>query len=243
MITIGITETDTNFKHYLPWIQGGDPDIAALILSYKSPNLDDLGKCHGIVLSGGVDWHPKFYNNPRTDYPRADHFIEERDEFELAVFKYARQYRLPVLAICRGMQLVNIALGGDLIQDLEESGKKNHRRMNGEDGLHQVKVRPGSLLHDIVHREEGMVNSAHHQALGRLAEELCSSASSEDDLAEAVEYKSKKDQGFLLGVQWHPERLDIRKGSPAFSKNIRDAFVRAVREKQESSHHPKNSLQ
>jgi putative glutamine amidotransferase len=80
-----------------------------------------------------------------------------------------------------------------------------------------------------------VVNSAHHQALGRLAEELCSSASSEDDLAEAVEYKSKNDKGFLLGVQWHPERLDIRKGSPAFSKNIRDAFVQAVREKQETN--------
>lgn len=234
MITIGITETEANFKYYAPWIKGDDPDIEIIVLSYKSLNLDTLDKCHGIVLSGGVDWHPKFYNNPRTDYPLAGNFIEERDEFELSVFEYARQYQLPVLAICRGMQLVNIALGGDLIQDLEEYGKNNHRRMNGEDGLHRVRVQSGSLLQHIVQVQEGTVNSAHHQALGRLADELTASASSDDDMAEAVEYKLKKDKGFLLCVQWHPERLDAQKGSLAFSKNIRDAFVQAVREKQES---------
>lgn len=234
MITIGITEAEANFKYYAPWIKGLDEDIEIIVLSYKSLNLDDLDKCHGIVLSGGVDWHPKFYNNPRTDYPLAGNFIEERDEFELAVFEYARQYQLPVLAICRGMQLVNIALGGDLIQDLEEHGKKNHRRMNGEDGLHPVRVRSGSLLHQVVRGEEGIVNSAHHQALGRLADELTASASSDDDMAEAVEYKLKKNKGFLLCVQWHPERLDAHTGDPSFSKNIRDAFVQAVREKQEN---------
>lgn len=106
--------------------------------------------------------------------------------------------------------------------------------MNGEDGLHRVRVQSGSLLQHIVQVQEGTVNSAHHQALGRLADELAASASSDDDMAEAVEYKLKKDNGFLLCVQWHPERLDAQKGSLAFSKNIRDAFVQAVREKQES---------
>lgn len=237
MITIGITESDANFHNYAPWIKGEDDDIQTLVLSYNSQNTSDLNLCDGIVLSGGLDSHPKFYNNSRTDYPLSGSFNEVRDEFEIKVFEYARQNQIPVLGICRGMQVINIALGGDLIQDLEEHGKNNHRRMNEVDGVHDVFVEPDSLFYSVVNTEVGRVNSAHHQAIGKIADELMVSASSEDHMPEAIEYKDKTDKGFLLCVQWHPERLDYRRGNMAFSKNIREAFLQAVKEKKNNGSH------
>jgi|SRR5688572_7013063 len=228
MITIGITESDSRFHHYEPWLKGSD-DIHVITLSYKSQNLSDLEKCDGIVLTGGVDSHPRFYHNSRLDYPLADTFNEVRDEFELKVFEYARLNALPVLGICRGMQLVNIALGGTLIQDLEEAGKKNHRRMNDVDGEHEIFVDKSSMMYAITGMEKGNVNSAHHQALGEIAGELKVTAVSEDDVAEATEYKDPEKNPFLLCVQWHPERMGKNSATAAFTKNIRKAFLDAVK--------------
>ncbi len=228
MMTIGITESDTNFQYYAPFIQGDDPDIEVIILSYKSQNMEELSRCDGIVLSGGVDTHPRFYNHDRIDYPLAQAFNEVRDEWELQVFEYARVHRLPVLAICRGMQIVNIALGGDLIQDLEEQGSDNHRRTAAIDGNHLISLEKGSLLYAITHYTSGMVNSAHHQGLGRLADVLTCSAYAQDHTIEAIEYKDRDHYPFLIGVQWHPERLHVIGGNQQFSINLREAFLNAV---------------
>lgn len=235
-ITIGITESEANFHNYEPWIKGTEKEIKTIVLSHHKKNLDDLKTCDGIILSGGVDAHPKYYNNPRLDFPRAGIFIEERDMFELEVFEYARRHHLPVLAICRGMQLINIALGGDLIQDLEDHGKNNHRRLESEDRLHEIYVDKNSFFYTVVKTEKGMVNSAHHQGLSRIANDLISCAASEDDIAEAVEYRHREGKPFLLGVQWHPERIDQGTADEAFSKNIRDAFLNAVKNKSNGYH-------
>ena len=229
MITIGITESDTNFQYYAPYIQGDSKEINVSILSYKNRNETDLQKCDGIVLSGGIDVHPRFYNHDRIDYPLAQHFNEKRDEWELHVFDYARKNKIPVLAICRGMQIVNIALGGDLIQDIEERGNSNHRSTIFADGVHDIHLDKSSLIYSITQCEHGKVNSAHHQGLGILAEELSVSAHAEDSTIEAVEYKDKSAHAFLLGVQWHPERLHKVGGDDQFSKNIREAFLNEVR--------------
>lgn len=236
MVTIGITASEANFHNYEPWISGGDKAIEIIILSHEARNLKDLEICDGIVLSGGVDTHPKYYNNLRLDFPGAGTFIEERDIFELKVFEYARHHHIPVLAICRGMQLINIALGGDLIQDLEAHGKNNHRRTASEDGLHEIYVDKNSFLYSIVRIDKGIVNSSHHQGIGRIAHELISCAASEDDIAEAVEYREREGKAFLLGVQWHPERLDPGTANEAFSKNIRDAFINATTKKPDGHH-------
>ena len=95
--------------------------------------------------------HPRFYENARLEFPNGDgKFNEDRDEFEMHVFETALNFHLPVLAICRGMQLVNVALGGDLIQDLEEAGKKNHRRIEGVDDEHAISITENSLLKEVV---------------------------------------------------------------------------------------------
>lgn len=231
MKTIGITQSDSKFHLYDPWIQGDDKDINIITLSYTEQNLMDLEKCDGIVLSGGIDTHPKFYNNSRYQYPLGpDEFNEVRDIFELKVFEYACEHNIPVLAICRGMQLVNIALGGNLIQDLEEGGRENHRKQNEfDDGVHEVFIDKDSLLYQIANIERGLVNSAHHQGLGNIADDLMVSAVAKDDVPEATEYKNKANKPFLLCVQWHPERLKIESTLHSFSKNIREAFLSSIK--------------
>jgi putative glutamine amidotransferase len=227
-IIIGITETASGYENYPEWISAGDDKIEVIRLT--PANIAMLQNCYGIVLTGGVDSHPVFYGNQRTDYPNAPlEFDVLRDEFEIAVFKYALENRLPVLAVCRGMQLVNIALGGDIIQDIEESGREDHRRLEGADRLHEIAVVEGSLLSEITRSETGVVNSAHHQALGKLAPQIMINSYAADGIAEGAEWQNKNGQSFLLCVQWHPERLAQIQPANPFSKSIREKFIKAVR--------------
>lgn len=196
-------------------------------LSYTEKNTQDFDSCDGFVLTGGIDVHPQFYQNARVDYPNTTVFSEARDLFEIQVFEFARQQNKPVLAICRGLQLVNIALGGNLIQDLQENGFENHRKGSEGDREHKIEVKPGTLLAQISGVQHGFVNSAHHQGLDQIADELNVSAFSEDGVVEAIEYKDAN-KPFLLAVQWHPERMQIPATNVAFSQNIRSAFMEAM---------------
>ena len=234
-IRIGLTFTEARHENYPVWIQGSDADIEIVELHWDKHSMeevwDEVEDCHGIVLSGGVDVHPDFYENERTEYPNGpksqEEFNKERDEFEMHVFETALHFDKPVLAICRGLQLVNVALGGDLVQDLEENGKNDHRR-HEVDGEHEVKINSGSLLHQVAGTTIGRVNSAHHQAVGKVADELIPNSSSPDGVIEGAEWKHKADKPFLLAVQWHPERITDKDTNP-LSKNIRAEFLKAVR--------------
>jgi putative glutamine amidotransferase len=225
MKRIGVTTSDTNFQNYPNWISGEGVEV--VLLSYEQKNTQDFDSCDGFVLTGGIDVHPAFYQNDRVDYPNTTVFNESRDLFEMQVFEYARQQNKPVLAICRGLQLVNIALGGNLIQDLQENGFANHRKGPDGDREHKIEVKPGTLLAQIAGVQQGFVNSAHHQGLDQIAEGLNVSAFSEDGVVEAIEYKDAN-KPFLLAVQWHPERMQIPASNLAFSQNIRSAFIDAM---------------
>ena len=225
MKRIGVTTSDTNFQNYPNWISGEGVEVVQL--SYTEKNIQDFDSCDGFVLTGGIDVHPDFYQNDRVDYPNTTVFNESRDLFEMQVFEYARQQNKPVLAICRGLQLVNIALGGNLIQDLQENGFTNHRKGPDGDREHKIEVQPGTLLAQIAGVQHGFVNSAHHQGLDQIAEGLYVSAFSEDGVVEAIEYKDAN-KPFLLAVQWHPERMQIPASNLAFSQNIRSAFIDAM---------------
>ena len=227
-MTIGITYTDSRYENYPLWIRDNDLTITLIQLNPGNPGY--LAKCDGIVLTGGVDTHPRFYRNEKLDYPNAPkEFNEERDEFELMVFGYALEKKLPLLAICRGMQLVNIALGGNLIQDIEDAGKNDHRRHGDTDGMHQIRVRENSLLFEIVGKDTGVINSAHHQAMGIIAPDLEVNAWSEDTIAEGAEWKNKTGKPFLLCVQWHPERLAKTQPENPFANKIRIKFLEAIK--------------
>ena len=230
-IKIGVTFSESRNENYPKWIKGDDVDIEIVELSWEKQNWDDIEDCDGIVLTGGIDTCPKFYENERTDYPnRPQTWNEARDEFEMHVFETALNFDHPVLAICRGLQLVNVALGGDLIQDLEEAGKNDHRRHGDADGQHDISISEGTLLSEVAQGTSGNINSAHHQAVGHISDELVVSAVSPDGVIEAIEWKVKEGEPWLLAVQWHPERMEDKETSP-LSKNIREKFIEAVRNK------------
>jgi len=159
----------------------------------------------GLVLTGGEDIDPAFYGAAPSD--KLEAINRQRDHAELALLRAARTAGIPVLAICRGTQLVNVALGGTLWQDLpsERDTQVAHapEAPRGQ-RVHPVRIAPDSRLHSALGVVTLEVNSTHHQGVRDLAHGLAASAWSSDGLVEAIE---ATDGGWLLGVQWHPEDL------------------------------------
>ncbi|HXG75133.1 MAG TPA: gamma-glutamyl-gamma-aminobutyrate hydrolase family protein [Gaiellaceae bacterium] len=161
---------------------------------------ETLDALDAIVFSGGADVDPALYGADR--HPETDPAQERRDAGELALLRAALERDLPVLAVCRGVQLLNVARGGDLVQHLpEQVGNDVHKHVPGTFAEHPVEVRAGTRLAALV-GERSDVTSHHHQALGRLGEGLVEAAWAEDGTLEAVEDPARR---FLVGVQWHPE--------------------------------------
>jgi putative glutamine amidotransferase len=158
----------------------------------------------GLLLAGGADIDPATYG--QQPHSQTLDVVPERDAFEIALTRAAIERDLPVLGICRGMQLINVALGGTLRQHLPEHvGHEQHRRVVGSfDGAdHEVELRGGTLAMRVVDAARHATKSHHHQGIERLAPGLQVSATSAiDDLVEAIELP---DRAFVLGVQWHPE--------------------------------------
>jgi putative glutamine amidotransferase len=232
MKRIGITFTQTNLKNYPAWFRPEDlgDDISLVELSFLNPDDSLLDTCDGFVLTGGIDMDPIFYAGPKDYQNRPEKFCPERDVFETNVYAYAKKRKRPVLAICRGMQLVNVAEGGGMIQDLGEEGNAIHRKTGDTDKRHDIRIMSGSLLHMITGRTTGSINSAHHQAIDpeRVPSSLQITAISEDDVPEALEYAPGQDLGFMIGVQWHPERMTDREINP-LSFSIRKTFIDIIR--------------
>lgn len=224
-LTIGICNTQAKYPNYPTWIKGDD-DIEIIMLSNEQQNAEDLQKCQGLVLTGGVDVDPAFYSPDHTDYPnRPKEWDQNRDVFEMALFRKAVEMQMPVLGICRGLQLVNIAMGGTLLQDIESSGKPDHRSEVIGDRYHSVVVKKETLLSSLTGVEKGTVNSAHHQAIGSVASELMVNVLSSDGILEGLEWKIKENKSPLLCTQWHPERMNEKETNP-LSKNIREWFLK-----------------
>jgi putative glutamine amidotransferase len=191
---------------------GGVPVILSPLLgpSFAARSLDGVD---GLLLTGGEDIHPAWYGAEPSPhlYPPS----RERDLFELALFAAARQRELPILGICRGIQLVNVALGGTLIQDLpsERPGPVSHDPGSARDArTHAVRLQEGSRAAQALGAAELAVNSFHHQAVDRLANGLVATGWSEDGLIEAAE--SPADSPWLLAVQWHPEEMHAEAKAP-----------------------------
>ena len=225
-IIIGISFSETKYPNYPAWILGETMDVEIVELSWEKQNMEDLAKCHGLLLSGGVDIHPKFFQPAITNYPNQPvAWNPKRDQFELDLFSAAQLVKMPILGVCRGLQIVNVALGGSLLTDIEAEGKPNHRSSGGVDHVHGVQLLAGSLLETITAIHEGEVNSAHHQAINRVADSLLVNCISQpDEIIEGIEWKEKENRSPMICVQWHPERI-INKEQNPLSKNIRDWFL------------------
>jgi putative glutamine amidotransferase len=225
-VCIGITDC-SKWENYAKWIENAGPNFKVLKLSWKLGNLKDLELCNGIILSGGEDVHPKFYGKPEyLEMLDPADIIEKRDEFELEVIDAAMKMKLPVLGICRGLQIANVFFKGTLIPDIPSIGKSGHAKEEGYDQTHTVLAKSGSALQSIA-SGKGTVNSAHHQSADKIGMELKVNATSEDGIVEGLEWKSPEGKPFLLLVQWHPERMK-EQDSP-FSKNIRQEFLNNLR--------------
>jgi putative glutamine amidotransferase len=236
-INIGLTYTGSEHKHnnYVNWLKKDDVDINVIRLSAADDNLALVQTLDGVVISGGVDIHPKEYGSTVFDYANAPaSFDEARDQFEKAVYSISRQCNIPLLGICRGMQLVNCIHGGTLAHDMGEDLNSIHR-FDETDQLHEIHIEPGTFLYSVTARDKELANSAHHQCIDRLGNELVINCTSGCGIIEGVEWTDSSNKPFFLGVQWHPERM-YQHGldeSP-LSKNIRDKFLGAVKINQQN---------
>jgi putative glutamine amidotransferase len=227
-VIIGVTDC-SKYDAYASWIAGKDPDIETIRISYNDDSVKLIGNCRGIVLTGGEDVHPRFYNKPEYfPYCYKDDINEKRDELEFKVLEYAQDHAVPVLGICRGLQVANVFFGGTLIPDIPSFGKFNHSKREGKDTYHIVEVDPNSRLRKIAGVESGEINSAHHQSAELVASPLVANALSRDGVIEGLEWKDPGGKPFLLLVQWHPERMTDQES--AFSKNVRLSFLKEVNE-------------
>ena len=165
---------------------------------------DVLDLLDGLLLAGGADIDPELYGAER--HPETKGTVPERDTFELALARRAMERDMPFLGVCRGMQVMNVALGGTLHQHLPELvGHGEHRRTPGsfEQADHDVELEPGSLAARAAGEQVHVIKSHHHQGVDRVGEGLVVTGRAKlDDLVEAVELPDRR---FALGVQWHPE--------------------------------------
>lgn len=186
-----------------------------------------LREVAGLVLTGGEDLDPALFGettHPATDAPHAG-----RDAYELALALAAHEQRVPTLAICRGAQVVNVALGGSLVQDIpsqEPSDVEHSPAGKRAERVHTVEIDPGSRLSRIMGTTRISTNSSHHQAVRRTASALHVTARSEDGIIEALEPHDPA--WWMVAVQWHPEELT---GTPEdWDRRLFAAFAAAVQE-------------
>lgn len=173
----------------------------AVLLPAGDAGSELAGLLDGLVLAGGADVGPARYGQPQSEHTVA--VDAGQDESELELLRSAAARDLPVLGVCRGMQLLAVANGGRLHQHLPgATGHETHGAWNGKWSEHRVELATGSLAHRLI-GDEVVVNSGHHQGVAD-AGTLTVSGRSPDGLAEAIE---DPDRSFLLGVQWHPEMI------------------------------------
>jgi putative glutamine amidotransferase len=214
---IGITAAYVKHNEYMEGVfvhhdyhnsvaaNGGIP----IILPFINPErtLEILPICDGIILSGGEDVDPKFYG--QDPHRNLGSTIPERDLVEIAIVKYALENNIPLFAICRGIQILNVALGGTLIQDIQSQLKEplqHSQKVNRSQDTHWVSISKDSKLSQVLGADRIRVNSLHHQAIDRIANDLRVVAQSSDGIIEAVEYIHSTP--LMFAVQWHPESMD-----------------------------------
>jgi putative glutamine amidotransferase len=212
-IPTGLPQSDVmNQRYYIAVaLAGGAPVLIPLLDDEPDALRGAYEACDGILIPGGVDVDPSNFNE--DPHPKLGRTDGARDRVELQVTRWAIEDRKPVLGLCRGLQVINVALGGSLWQDLEEqvpaSIKHDYFPNFGftRDHLaHEVTLARGSRLRHLMEKESILVNSMHHQGIKTLAPGLSACAVAPDGLIEAAELDGDQ---FALGVQWHPEVFEM----------------------------------
>ncbi|MEA4816615.1 MAG: gamma-glutamyl-gamma-aminobutyrate hydrolase family protein [Lachnospiraceae bacterium] len=209
IITPSYDEGTNNFtlnKAYTDYIEsaGGQP----VIIGYGGslPDISDvLSMADGLLLSGGVDISPLLFDE--EPIVPLGHITPERDIFELEIIRQAIGKNMPIYGICRGMQLLNAACGGTVVQDIYDFYKTKLKHTQNAPkyyASHTIDISKNSLLFSITGKDTMTVNSFHHQAAGENGENIIKTAFAKDGVPEALEYVKSS---FVLGVQWHPELM------------------------------------
>lgn len=212
-ITIGISKASgsESYEKYGNWLHKLDSNI--IIIDFFKIGLDSalkiIKKCDGLILSGGPDIHPNYYNRPEDeDLCSIDY---KRDTLEFELIKLALKHKLPILGICRGLQILNVALGGTLIADIPTQYKSEiiHQEKDTYEVYHSLEIVDPKIYQNFLGLIPSslIVNSNHHQAIRTLSSQLTELAKSPDGIIEMFTWKKWNNKPFLLAVQWHPERL------------------------------------
>jgi putative glutamine amidotransferase len=229
-IVIGITDSGYNFDSYETWLTEANPEIQVIKISHNYDNIDDLDQCEAVLLSGGLDVHPKFYGH--EEYLEREVFKimhdETRDIFEMSVIEAVMKHKKPILAICRGMQLMNVYFGGSLVPDIMTYFRLDHTKMDEQnDRAHIISINKDTILQKLEPSLIAFVNSAHHQAIEEVAVDFKVNARSHDKIIEGIQWSNHKRKPFFLGVQWHPERMIDFNNSMALG--IKKLFIEEIK--------------
>jgi len=221
--------------NYTSWLKRLHPHIElADAYSAGIRSLDNvLRQCSGILLTGGADVNPALYGMAE-EAPRCEGVDEKLDQVELCLVEIALERKLPLLAICRGIQIINVFFNGSLIIDIAVDYGNIVEHRNQTDVCHTITIAKNSNLYNCGKADKTIVNSSHHQAIGVLGTDLTSVARSDDNLIEAVELKPRFSHPFFLGVQWHPERMEFRH---PMSECIGRSFLRSAMQYDTTSLH------
>lgn len=224
-------------KYYLPALRAAGWAGAIHLVAPGDP-LPDLASVSGLLLTGGDDIHPRHWDAAEKVHPMAE-VDEGRDALEIPLIREAWDRHLPIFAICRGEQVLNVALGGSLIQDVPdhygcEPSRHQHGTPDVPDMHHRVQLAPASRLRALLGEDVFLVNSRHHQAVKRVAPPLVAVGwhldtvhPSTGALIEAVE--AIDPARWVFGVQWHPENLVNLKGPAGdAARDLFSAFIKAI---------------
>ena len=222
--TIKIAISKTN-DSYSSWIERNGENtewINLYSLSIDSA-LKMINTCDGLLVTGGEDVYPDYYGNI-SDTSRCGAIDHYRDSLEFALIDFALNTKMPIFGVCRGHQILNVALGGTLIIDIPVDFDTSviHRQNNWKNCYHEVDIVPNSNLYSVSSVTSEIVNSNHHQGIDITGQGLMISSYSKDSLPESIEWVDSKDKGFLMAVQWHPERMEI---DHPLSRNLAVEFL------------------
>jgi putative glutamine amidotransferase len=221
--------------NYVNWLKKGNPEIVAVNMSEieESRVYTELNTCSGLLVTGGVDVNPALYGMPE-ETGRCQDIDTRRDSLEQLLIRRALEMKMPVVGICRGEQIINVLSGGTLYIDLpsdyrDAAGKPDtsvrHQCADYMHCYHPVRVEKNSLLFKITGCSKGSVTSNHHQAVHVPAPGLSCNAVSPDGVIEGIEWKYPVGKSFMIGVQWHPERMDA--SDPLSGKLLREFILQS----------------
>jgi len=239
-LQIAVSKASPN---YVKWLKKGD-SLAIVLNLYKLPldsAIKQLRQCSGLLLTGGEDVQPDLYGK-EDEITYCTETDPARDTLELTLIRKALELKMPVFGICRGEQILNIALGGTLIVDIPDSRIQDaghryqasdvvapiilHQTTDYLQCFHRLNILNNTLLASIVECDTGTVTSNHHQAVEMPAPDLQINAQAGDGIVEGIEWKKPQGKSFLLGVQWHPERMDT---ANALSGKLLKQFILQAR--------------